>query len=273
MPPRKGRKSTAPRRRASLSVATFGSEMSESTEMSELSESTETSESIVAVMEDLVLDPNTDPNTDDETDVLHPVPEDPEEPEHNSASDDESDGDSEYSEYSDDDEHPETKDPVIEAFDRSDDEDIDDCDEGDDGDDCNEGDDGNDGDDGDKEYLPDSEHANRGTRAMRAPRSRAHRFRPGTVALREIRYYQKTTHMLIPKGNFQRIVREVDRSVRHLSHQKPTRFTPSAMEALQVVAEDYLVRVFQRTQVVALHAGREQITMADLRDAASTLKN
>jgi len=36
-----------------------------------------------------------------------------------------------------------------------------------------------------------------------------HRFRPGTVALREIRRYQKTTELLIRKLPFQRVVREI----------------------------------------------------------------
>ena len=36
-----------------------------------------------------------------------------------------------------------------------------------------------------------------------------HRFRPGTVALREIRRYQKTTELLIRKLPFQRLVREI----------------------------------------------------------------
>uniref|UniRef100_A0A8C2GW23 Core Histone H2A/H2B/H3 domain-containing protein n=1 Tax=Cyprinus carpio TaxID=7962 RepID=A0A8C2GW23_CYPCA len=36
-----------------------------------------------------------------------------------------------------------------------------------------------------------------------------HRYRPGTVALREIRLYQKTTELLIRKLPFQRLVREI----------------------------------------------------------------
>lgn len=36
-----------------------------------------------------------------------------------------------------------------------------------------------------------------------------HRFRPGTVALREIRKYQKSTELLIRKLPFQRLVREI----------------------------------------------------------------
>lgn len=36
---------------------------------------------------------------------------------------------------------------------------------------------------------------------------RPHRFRPGTVALRQIRKYQKSTELLIKKRAFQRVVR------------------------------------------------------------------
>lgn len=38
---------------------------------------------------------------------------------------------------------------------------------------------------------------------------KAHRYRPGTVALREIRRYQKSTELLIPKASFARLVKEV----------------------------------------------------------------
>ena len=38
---------------------------------------------------------------------------------------------------------------------------------------------------------------------------RPHRYRPGTVALREIKKYQKSTNLLIPKLTFQRIVKEI----------------------------------------------------------------
>ena len=36
-----------------------------------------------------------------------------------------------------------------------------------------------------------------------------HRYRPGTVALREIRKYQKSTELLIRKAAFQRFVKEL----------------------------------------------------------------
>ncbi|MBA0871045.1 hypothetical protein Goshw_020603, partial [Gossypium schwendimanii] len=36
-----------------------------------------------------------------------------------------------------------------------------------------------------------------------------HQYRPGTVALREIQKYQKSTELLIRKLPFQRLVREI----------------------------------------------------------------
>ena len=36
-----------------------------------------------------------------------------------------------------------------------------------------------------------------------------HRYRPGTVALRDIRKYQKSTNLLVRKLPFQRLVREI----------------------------------------------------------------
>ena len=47
-----------------------------------------------------------------------------------------------------------------------------------------------------------------------------HRYRPGTVALREIRRYQKSTELLIGKLPFQRLVREIAQDFKRLA--KPT---------------------------------------------------
>merc|ERR1712098_313835 len=44
---------------------------------------------------------------------------------------------------------------------------------------------------------------------LRLVGSKPHRYRPGTVALREIRRYQKSTELLIRKLPFQRLVREI----------------------------------------------------------------
>src|ERR1700684_660208 len=67
-----------------------------------------------------------------------------------------------------------------------------------------------------------------------------HRFRPGTVALREIRRYQKSTELLIRKLPFQRLVREIAQDFK-----TDLRFQSSAIGALQEAVEAYLVSLFE----------------------------
>jgi len=86
-----------------------------------------------------------------------------------------------------------------------------------------------------------------------------HRFRPGTVALREIRKYQKGTEMLIKKAPFQRLVREITQDL-----DKDMRFNVLAVMALQEASEAFLVGVFEHTLLCALHAKRVTITSKDM---------
>ena len=81
-----------------------------------------------------------------------------------------------------------------------------------------------------------------------------HRYRPGTVALREIRKYQKSTELLIRKLPFQRLVREVAQDFKN-----DLRFQGSAVMALQEAAEAYLVSLFEDTNLCAIHAKRVTI--------------
>uniref|UniRef100_A0A1I7ZL38 Histone domain-containing protein n=1 Tax=Steinernema glaseri TaxID=37863 RepID=A0A1I7ZL38_9BILA len=86
-----------------------------------------------------------------------------------------------------------------------------------------------------------------------------HRFRPGTVALREIRKYQKSTDLLIRKLPFQRLVREVAQEFK-----TDLRFQSSAVLALQEAAEAYLVGLFEDTNLCAIHAKRVTIMPHDI---------
>ena len=51
--------------------------------------------------------------------------------------------------------------------------------------------------------------ASGGVKSQKDGEKRKIRFRPGTVALREIKRYQKTTAMLLPRAPFQRLVRSI----------------------------------------------------------------
>ncbi|XP_037507346.1 uncharacterized protein LOC119383340 [Rhipicephalus sanguineus] len=88
---------------------------------------------------------------------------------------------------------------------------------------------------------------------------RPHRFRPGTVALREIRRYQKSTEMLIRKLPFQRLVREVSQDL-----QLNLRFQNSALLALQEATEAYVVGLFEDSNLCAIHARRVTIMPKDV---------
>uniref|UniRef100_A0A2K6SAH9 Core Histone H2A/H2B/H3 domain-containing protein n=1 Tax=Saimiri boliviensis boliviensis TaxID=39432 RepID=A0A2K6SAH9_SAIBB len=78
-----------------------------------------------------------------------------------------------------------------------------------------------------------------------------HRYRPGTVALREIRRYQKFTELLIRKLPFQRLVREIAQDLK-----TELRFQSAAIGALQEASKAYLVGLFEDTNLCAIHAKR-----------------
>merc|ERR1711971_436503 len=86
-----------------------------------------------------------------------------------------------------------------------------------------------------------------------------HRYKPGTVALREIRKYQKSTELLIRKMPFQRLVREIAQDVK-----MDLKFQSQAVLALQEAAEAYLVGLFEDTNLCAIHAKRVTIVPKDM---------
>jgi len=94
-----------------------------------------------------------------------------------------------------------------------------------------------------------------------APRGvkKPHHFRPGTVALREIRKYQRSTELCIRKLPFQRLVKEVAREF--LTN---VRFQSHAIMALQEASEAYLVSLFEDTNLCAIHAKRVTIMPKDI---------
>ncbi|XP_040119552.1 histone H3.3C-like [Oryx dammah] len=73
--------------------------------------------------------------------------------------------------------------------------------------------------------------------------TKPHRYRPGTVALREIRPYQKSTHLLIRKLPFQRLVREIAQDF-----QTDLKFQSAAIRTLQEASEAYLVVFLESKQ-------------------------
>ncbi|KAA1466436.1 histone-fold-containing protein [Dentipellis sp. KUC8613] len=125
-------------------------------------------------------------------------------------------------------------------------------------------------DEDDREEGP-SRRRSGGSAAQSAPQSapaqRRHRFRPGTVALREIRKYQKSTDLLIRKLPFARVVREIALDMMTDMNQygdTGLRWQSSAILALQEATEAYLVHLFEDANLCAIHAKRVTIMTRDI---------
>jgi len=87
-----------------------------------------------------------------------------------------------------------------------------------------------------------------------------HRFRPGTVALKEIRKYQKSTDRLIRKLPFQRVVKELINNI----NNQGLRVNTHALAALQEACEHYMVRLFEDANLCAIHGKRVTIFPKDI---------
>lgn len=98
--------------------------------------------------------------------------------------------------------------------------------------------------------------------------SKKRRYRPGTIALREIRMYQKSTNLLLRKLPFARLVREIANeflgSEEFSSSGTGLRWASSAMMALQEAAEAYLVHLFEDSNLCAIHAKRVTLMVKDI---------
>jgi histone H3 len=101
--------------------------------------------------------------------------------------------------------------------------------------------------------------ARKSTRQTGGGVKKPHRYRPGTVALREIRRYQKSTELLIRKLPFQRLVREIAQEFK-----TDLRFQATAVLAIQEAAEAYLVGLMEDTNLCAIHAKRVTVFPKDI---------
>ena len=119
-----------------------------------------------------------------------------------------------------------------------------------------------------KTYLP-------GLKGLKRPKTteitphiekKKHRFRPGTVALREIRQYQKTPGNLISKLGLRKFLKTV-----MMSLGESKRFQESAIAALQEATEAYLVSLFEHSNLCTIHARRVTIMVKDMQLARRIL--
>jgi histone H3 len=86
-----------------------------------------------------------------------------------------------------------------------------------------------------------------------------HRYRPGTVALREIRRYQKSTDLLLRKEPFRRLVLEIAQDFK-----SDARYQPTSILAMQEATEAYNVGLFEDGNICAIHAKRVTVMPKDV---------
>ncbi|KAK9691496.1 hypothetical protein RND81_09G200700 [Saponaria officinalis] len=116
--------------------------------------------------------------------------------------------------------------------------------------------------------TPSSSHTDqlKGKRGQKSPPASAtkvkkpHRFKQGTVALREIRKLQKSVNLLIPFAPFVRVVKEIT----FRFSPEVTRWQAEALASIQEAAEDFLVRLFEDGMLCAIHARRVTLMKKDL---------
>ncbi|CAK42234.1 uncharacterized protein An15g00650 [Aspergillus niger] len=96
------------------------------------------------------------------------------------------------------------------------------------------------------------------------PQGRVRRYKPGTVALKEIRKYQRSYDLLIQKLPFARLVREVALDLLPSEVGAELRWQSHAIQALQEAAEAFLVHLFEDTNLCAIHAKRVTIMQKDI---------
>ena len=94
---------------------------------------------------------------------------------------------------------------------------------------------------------------------MQGRQVKPHRYRAGTVALQDIRHFQKTSALLIRKLPFQGLVRKITQD-----YKTDLWFQSAVILCLQEAAEAYLVRLFDDANLCAIHARRVTIMPKDI---------
>jgi histone H3/H4 len=110
-----------------------------------------------------------------------------------------------------------------------------------------------------KKEMKDPKMPTTATGGQPLPKKR--RFKPGTKALQEIRKFQKTTNLILPRAAFARVVREIAQDI---VNNRDIRFQKPAINALQEAAEEHLVNLLEDVQLAAVHSKRVTIQKKDL---------
>lgn len=90
---------------------------------------------------------------------------------------------------------------------------------------------------------------------------KGYKFKPGTVAVREIKKLQKSTKLCIPVKSFHRLVKELAQN-----YKSDCKFSDLGVKALHDDAENYVTEYFHKSQNRAIRAGRTTIKVDDMKE-------
>lgn len=107
--------------------------------------------------------------------------------------------------------------------------------------------------------IEKDKRADEAFKTMRVIDAKTKKRKRGIIALREIRHYQRSTELLIPKTRFQRLVREIAQDFKD-----DLRFLVVALGALQEAAEQFITRLLEDANLCAIHAKRVTVMPRDI---------
>ena len=100
----------------------------------------------------------------------------------------------------------------------------------------------------------------------KSPRSagvkKPHRFRPGTVALREIRRQQRSTDSIFPFAAIKRLAKEIAQDF-----DEDIIFRDNAIRGIRAYIEDHLIGLYEDANISAIHAERKTVSPKDIQIA------
>ena len=92
---------------------------------------------------------------------------------------------------------------------------------------------------------------------------RAHRYRPGTVSIREIRRFQKTSNCLtLARSPFERYTRSIIPKI--LGGDIRIKVSKSVFLTLQYFVEQQVLSMIQKAYMAAIHSGRVKLKVKDI---------
>ena len=90
-----------------------------------------------------------------------------------------------------------------------------------------------------------------------------HRFRPGTVAIRDIKKYQKlSSNLILAKSSFEKIVRNI--FLQNSNTENIIKISKNVFIIIQYYIEQYIVKLLYNSNFLAIHSNRVKVLPIDI---------